>query len=543
MIGDFGQHTKHTHAFVIAANHLDHPISLLIASATRLAQTLGHRLNQLHPDDILLHVDWSHLPTTIQLLHAALALPSQAQTIDHVMAEAEPLWHACRWCQLQFTSISNLRRHETHAHGQTQLRSVSTRVSSFALHGLPTCCHCFESFSTWRQFQVHLERNCCKAVPDGHNLHHQLENMAHFQDAPEPMQVRHLSLLLSKPYGHRLLEIVTSSAWNELVELQTATKDLTKYCILCGTFHNRPQDLNLHFKTQHCHWFSNVQVKAAQLCRSQASNSPCRFCNKTFQRSHQCPVLTQMALLLVNLDLTGGRSGQLHPEVLVCAICREVSADQDALHHHLAQAHQLESCDWQPLRDMQGPDPVCAHCLSCFANTAAVRQHITMGQCRSFNPQRAPQLVPVKADWIRILESGEFHKLLEVPMSRMKLTLTCQQCHMSYQRSSDLALHLQSVHASLWQQSQRFHPLILQICQATDGCYCNPKTHAGGLSHTCPALRQLCMLAIRHGQDVLLPWQYDVEGLARILTTNQNGSCHAQDSAASDSTRLFQIVD
>ena len=95
MIGDFGQHTKHTHAFVIAANHLDHPISLLIASATRLAQTLGHRLNQLHPDDILLHVDWSHLPTTIQLLHAALALPSQAQTIDHVMAEAEPLWHAC----------------------------------------------------------------------------------------------------------------------------------------------------------------------------------------------------------------------------------------------------------------------------------------------------------------------------------------------------------------------------------------------------------------------------------------------------------------
>ena len=166
MLGDFGQHTKHTHAFVLEAYGLVHPIPLLIAAAAKLQCTLGQRLNQLRSDDILLQVNWSHLPQTLQLLHASSAMQSQAPLGTLLTSEADrPTFH-CKWCHLRFDSIPNLRRHET---------------------------------------QVH-------------------------------------------------------------------------YCILCGTFHNRPQDLNLHLKTQHSTRVPNVQVKAMQLCRSQASNSPCRFC-------------------------------------------------------------------------------------------------------------------------------------------------------------------------------------------------------------------------------------------------------------------------
>ena len=149
-------------------------------------------------------------------------------------------------------------------------------------------------------------------------------------------------------------------------------------------------------KTQHVQWYPNVHVKTLQLCRSQASNSPCRFCHKTFQRVHQCPVLTQMALLQVNLAATGGQKGQLHPEVLCCAVCRDRLPDLPGLHKHLAQEHQLEMTDWQPLRDLLGSDPVCAHCQSCFCDIPAVRQHITMGQCHSFDPSRPLQLNPIR---------------------------------------------------------------------------------------------------------------------------------------------------
>ena len=275
MLRDFGQRTKHTHEFVMQANNLTRPIDLFLATAYRLQCTLSQRLNQLSPNDILLQIDWSHLPFLIQLLHA-IKSTSQVPLGQLLTTEAAGCKYNCSYCSLAFDSIPNLRRHETHVHGISQLRSLCTSISSHALQGLPTCSHCYESFSTWRQFQVHLERNCCQAIQP-RRLPPQLIEQVHYQEMQEPLQVRHLSLLLSKPYGQQVLAIVARSAWQELLELPAATKDLSKYCILCGTFHNRPQDLNLHLKTQHCNWVPHVQVKAAQLCRAQASNSPCRF--------------------------------------------------------------------------------------------------------------------------------------------------------------------------------------------------------------------------------------------------------------------------
>ena len=380
ILRDFGQQTGHTHSHILEAYGLQHPLALLWHVAERLKLTLSQRLRHLSTDDIVLTLDWNSIHESHQMIRVAMELQAQAPLSALIAQEAhEQIFH-CRWCSQTFHSIANLRRHETNAHGSTQLRSHLAVAASYAHKGLPQCTHCYETFSTWRQFQIHLERNCCQAIPrTGHlpffmaNLDQQLLN------ANDPMQARHLTLLLTKPYGHQVLDIVIRGAWQDLCALPEALKDLAKYCILCGNFHSRPQDLNLHMKTQHVQWYPNVHVKTLQLCRSQASNSPCRFCHKTFQRVHQCPVLTQMALLQVNLAATGGQKGQLHPEVLCCAVCRDRLPDLPGLHKHLAQEHQLEMTDWQPLRDLLGSDPVCAHCQSCFCDIPAVRQHITMG--------------------------------------------------------------------------------------------------------------------------------------------------------------------
>ena len=386
ILRDFGQHTGNTHAQILETHGLQHPLTLLWHVAERLQLTLSQRLRHLTTDDIVLTLDWQSLHESHQMIQVAMELQAQAPLSILIEQEAHVQTFHCRWCSRGFHSVANLRRHETHVHGSSQLRSHLAVAASFATKGLPQCTHCHETFSTWRQFQIHLERNCCQVLPRTGFLPFSMATIDQtLSAAAEPMQARHLTLLLTKPYGHQVLDIVIRGAWQDLCAIPDALKDLAKYCILCGNFHSRPQDLNLHMRTQHVLWYPNVHVKTLQLCRSQASNSPCRFCHKTFQRVHQCPVLTQLALLQVNLAATGGQPGQLHPEVLCCAVCRDRLPDLSSLHRHLAQEHQLEMTDWQPLRDLHGSDPVCAHCQSCFCDVPAVRQHITMGQCPSFD--------------------------------------------------------------------------------------------------------------------------------------------------------------
>ena len=77
MVGDHSYVTHHTHAHILEAHGLKHPINLLIRAAEKLQTTLGRRLNFLPPDDILRTIDWNSLPQTIQLLQAALVMQTQ----------------------------------------------------------------------------------------------------------------------------------------------------------------------------------------------------------------------------------------------------------------------------------------------------------------------------------------------------------------------------------------------------------------------------------------------------------------------------------
>ena len=275
------------------------------------------------------------------------------------------------------------------AHGHTQLRTHFTTVASHAVGGLPQCSHCLEAFTSWRNFQFHLERNCCQAVDTTRHFALTLQSrMATDKEYPK-LTPATLTLLMTKPYGPTALTCVQERNWGAPQQMSAAMADWTHHCVLCGVFCNRPQDLNLHMRTQHPTLLPHVMSKASQLGRAQASNSPCRFCNKTFRRVHQCPVMVQAALLLVNTDSTGQSYQCPGGSVLRCDVCAKQFQEIQQLHSHLHQQHRLEPLDWDPLRDMlAGSEPVCSHCLAIFAEKSALRQHITLGQCQSFNPAR-----------------------------------------------------------------------------------------------------------------------------------------------------------
>lgn len=516
LLGDHSFHTHHTHAEVLRLHSVDHPLSLLLHAGRQLQETLSHRLNHLDSADIVWTIDWTHLATLITMIQCTWQEQLQAtETLTATEAQTRPF--SCSFCTFTCGSLPNLRRHMTNTHGHTQLRTHFTTVASFAVRGLPQCNHCLEMFPSWRNFQIHLERNCCQALTSVlHSHRNRTYRMTSESDHPK-LTAASLTLLLSKPYGLNALQCVKERNWNALLQLPAALADWTHHCSLCGVFCNRPQDMNLHLRTQHPLLLPHVLCKASQLGRAQASNSPCRFCHKTFRRVHQCPIMVQAALLLVNTDDSGQSFFSPGDAVLRCDICAEQFQEIMQLHCHLYEQHRLEPLDWEPLRDMlAGTEPVCAHCTAIFTEKSALRQHITQGQCMQFNPVRQPAEIPVHGDWQEIIRSGDIAQLHQAPQKRMHLTLRCQFCQIAFQRTGDLSLHLQTVHSLLWNEAKS-HVQMLVEASSYIGCLCNPKTNASGLQHICVAYRQIGMMVQKMNQPMFLPWTFERTQIRQFL--------------------------
>ena len=510
--GDHSYITGTNNIQFLMNNQLKHPFAMLLHSVEQLQRMQCQRLTALLPQDILHTVDWTHLSSLTDLIQAAWdAQDPQLDLAINLTDEAPQPTFTCEWCSVSFDSLPNLRRHQTNIHGYTQLRTHQVTIAAFALHGLPICSHCHVSFRTWRSFATHLERNTCQVMSTSHHSASADAN-AHSSG----LQPKDLALLMSKPYGPPLLFAVEQGTWSPLRDLVQAHEDLSQHCILCGLYFTRIQELNMHIRCQHGHLAANIFAKAAQLGHSQASITPCAFCQKAFLRQHQCPFWTQIALILVNYTPTG--TAPDHADVLLrCEVCRQQFEDMQALHHPLYNDHRLEIHDWLPSRDMLGADPVCAHCLSCFTDKSAVRQHITRGQCPAFHAAKPSEELPVAQTWQQILLNGTLSQLRQAPMQRLSLTLHCQLCGVRFERQQDLALHLQSVHTERWTKTQTMVHLMLQVGHIDGHCICNPQTHAGGLSHVCLAYRQLSMLAQKMDIDLLLPWTFDIKETERFL--------------------------
>ena len=457
------------------------------------------------------------------MLQVALEVqvPVSPTADDHL--EVPPaLMYACPLCPYEASSIANLRRHQTTAHQRTQFRSSMGHAMSCAVNGLPQCTFCFQTFTTWRQFQNHLDRQCCQVRPC--DLGTDLDALLREEEEQRILRL-HQSLtanLITKPYGQELLAIVQRRDWTALLDQRQACEDLAHQCCVCDFHFNRPQDLHSHLRVHHPKWIPHTFTKGSQLCRGFASNSPCRYCHKSFRQAHSCPILTQIGMLVIHLPSEEDQQDDPPAAALQCEICGHQADTSEEIHGHLATVHRLAFHDWQPERDMMGQDPACNHCATPFASVSAVRQHVTLGQCREFDPHRSPHLLPISTEMTQLMESGNFQPLLQDPMKRMRMTLHCAQCGVTYSRSNDLMLHLQTAHSTMWNKAQAMTRFLVKVLAPIFACVCNPCVHRFTLTHVCPLYRQIAMLSTRSAVELFLPWESDRGSLIQLMQRCHN---------------------
>lgn len=125
VIGDHAYLTHRTHQSALQHHGLPDPLTLLSQLASSLHHRLCQRCAQLHPDDVLLQLDWSHLTDTLHLIHEVQAASVQVAVDPDSAAILPQAVHACPCCAFVTYSLANLRRHLTTCHEKTQYRTFA----------------------------------------------------------------------------------------------------------------------------------------------------------------------------------------------------------------------------------------------------------------------------------------------------------------------------------------------------------------------------------------------------------------------------------
>eukprot|EP00438_Fugacium_kawagutii_P010041 Skav212673 [mRNA] locus=scaffold1227:738576:742562:+ [translate_table: standard] len=499
VLGDFSQITHRTHQQAFAHAHIASPEQLLLESAIGFQRTLVHRNQWTHADDIVHWGKWSHLTDTITLLtapHVPTTLPDNRQMFQY----------RCDHCDYSTYSPSLFHRHNRTHHNLHRYTQFLTNPYVHALHGTPQCKHCYASFGDWPAFRAHIVRNCCRAVSA---MEAPAIDPALKYSTLQPGDLRYLN---EKPWGASLLQAVAARDWTAVKDNIPACTSLAIHCILCGTYCGRVQKLNAHHKQCHLDLMHNVLAMAHDMGQTHASTSPCGFCGKPFRTHHQCPVITQLAILV------GNRYGATQEDPQhKCELCQMDFPDREALQHHRRFAHRVGSSTFVAARDSVAGQPVCSHCFSMHANVESLRRHITGGHCPSFDVHKEPELLPLKDAITAHLKDGTLRNYLQDPKVRDELTHTCLQCDQKYGRPGDLALHLQTAQCALHQEAHCLVNLFNHTARPDWGCICQPKVKHLNDLHNCLPVRQLSMHAKRCDLPLIHPLPTNAGALTKLL--------------------------
>ena len=504
----------------LAHNRLPHPALLMHGTASSLLRTVTQREPCLLEHDLTRTITWTHLPELMQTLHNLQA--TSLEPFLHVTPEAslELPFLQCQHCNFCTDDISAFRRHCTQAHAQPMYRIRAVEVMHHSENGLPQCRFCHSKFTTWRSFFSHVERGCQVIVsgPPGCALESfgtglglttsRTMQPPHLDAAVRSFRLitaNELQHLKQQDFGDKLLHLVSERDWPQIPRDQAICHFLSKRCFICSFQFSRCQELHQHFRVHHSELWDFVPEKALQPTNLHCTESPCDCCGSVF-RNHQCPIWTQVAVLLVTgASHQASDEAALHLEQCRCEVCMEVFPDGAQLVQHLQEAHSLQGLSFNPSRDALDNTTACTHCGQIFSTQSGLKSHIVQGRCVFFNPQATAETSPVDERWRKACLEGQFHEVLRLPQTRLHLTLIWQACGRRYQRAADLSLHLQTAHARLWRRSQR---LTLTMVNAFYHlrCFCNPALNTQRTHHICVPFRQLAMSFHRMDQEPFAPF-------------------------------------
>ena len=523
VLGDHSYHTHHTHMQVFRQYHIDHPLDMLRDLAISLLQRVQRRDSELDPTDFLHRVDWNHLNDTIRLISSIRAsdveVPIASDPTAPVQTQA---LLSCPSCAFSTTSVANLRRHLTNQHGKRQFRTAATNPAEVSLHGSSQCKRCFQIFTTWKSFFIHVQRNCCQVV---------LEPEMPPDPTPAAGPSRSADTGTALPGAATLnFHIMLQTFWPELqIRLMQADwtnfprdaemlEYLSHHCAICGLWCNRFQELHGHFRQAHREQAHGCVAKGVQIASLMQLTSPCTLCQRAYSRIHSCPVTLQLGMLLIQVRPAADRN----IVACTCDICGVPFNELGALYGHLTNHHGMTVNDWCPSRDSHQGGDGCRHCGQIFDSRSGLRRHITEGRCEAFNPLATPHPNDTTASWGTWLATGNFDPGVLTAQMRLRLSNTCQFCGLAYSRTGDLVAHLLQSHGDLWTSSLPWLRFLLQAVMARRGCLCNPQSTEVGVTHICTLFRQVAMML--HSQDIqlMVPTQFLRDDLETKFLCLQN---------------------
>ena len=523
--------TRHCNQHVFQLHDIAPPYIVLWRSADRLKRSVTQRCLQLRPHDLVQQLRWDHLQD-IQTVFLTLyeAGPKQHPLAPNVEAAVNLQCQQCDFCTQDPTTM---RKHYAIQHGFRMFRTTLVTPSDHMLQGLPQCKHCLASFTTWRQFVIHIERGCqvLRAHPAlaGHPgataqmplLPTRLVNSRSDEAMRGQSQLgtQDLRNIMSHEWGPRLLRMVGTRQLQLLRHDPEISDYLSQRCCLCDQWVGRAQEMHKHLRLFHAAFWPLVMAKSAQLTSLYADDSPCQFCHSVFQKSHSCNTWTQVSLFLIYRadDPDSTAAGSLRG--LQCEICDQVLNTSDELYDHLMQAHQLTSARWNQGRDSIDGGSGCAHCGQVFGNMESLRSHISQGRCSCFNPTLTSEPVPISDKMIQVLCEGGLTEAVQDLQWRLQHTLHCMCCKATYHRSGDLMLHLQCAHSQLWRDSEPATAIFLGLFYRHWGCICNPSTSIRRLNHVCTPIKQMSMQFLRlPPHKILMPLLITEQMLTQALS-------------------------
>ena len=531
---DHAFRTGHNNQQALSLAGLPTPLQLLRAAAQQLLRSITQRMSLLHVDDIALQLPWSHLEDLVIALNSTQDLcPRLVEPAVSRVAPSDTDTYHCNLCAFIANDVATLRRHCTTAHGQMVTRHHFAAASQFTQTGLPECKYCGRIFTTWRRFQVHIERGCqvlytgpCAIEPKTvQGVHAYMTGTAL---AAGEFAVRHstmipeteLSNLRGSPFGLALCQIIEQRDWDRLAELSDACQYLAKRCILCGLHYNRVQELNAHYRTMHGQYWEGVPQRAVYMSNTWATERPCPYCGALF-KSHLCPVWVQVAALLlygVGVPHDAPDIAEAPSPSLRCEVCLEQFSDLASLTEHLRNAHALQGVAFNVARDSVAGSPACAHCGALYDSMCGLRSHINQGRCLEFRADATAETLPMHDDWLQACLGGKMKIILTNSQRKLALTLHCQLCGVRYARATDLSCHLQGSHARVWRCSQQLTLILVSLFYSNGTCVCNPALHQNRLDHVCMPLRHLAMLFSKMDNQLFAPFQAEDTLLRRLLS-------------------------
>ena len=564
---DHAYYTGNSHQAVLHKHNCPTPLTILLQAVQSLLKSVTQRPTSEPNADITNGKTWTSLLEAEQLiLNEIHQGPAVLVTSNPVEVPQTKLILTCTKCDFHTDNIANLRRHYTNIHKYTTYRNPHIDWTQAALDGLPTCKHCNQSFTTWRSFKIHIERQTCQVLPftqssrnwptlpedsalfsfssHGHippvgpfDFDEALTLLAEFMTTADDLRVRllvgDLAHLNAQPFGEFVMDAVRSLDWTSLTRDREACTHLTNHCALCGIYVGCCRSLLGHLKLYHGDLMPNVMAKSAQLTYVHAATSPCPFCLKVFKKGHVCPVLLQASLLLINGGGCDVFAGQQHAlRVLTCEICAEVVETVADLNKHLRSAHRLATFDWNPSRDSTEGSATCAHCNKQHTSLESLRCHITFGHCANFDASRTAETRSVDPDLAHSIQHGLLLNYLQDSTNRTHLTLKCLNCGEAYNRCSDLTAHLQTCHCHLWRQSSALMPTLTDYFLSSLGCICNPSLSVALTAHVCVGLRQIAMQFSRMTTLLLIPQGFTHQSVITLLHSSISDDVKAIITAA-----------